>query len=128
MALVYGAVAASGLGPRAVTTPSGLQYEVLADGSGPVAQSGQSVTIHEMVRLANGVLVFNTYDKGTPITFKLGANQVIAGLDEGVTGMKVGERRKLIIPPSLNRRTSSPTVPPDAALHIDLLLMAIRPA
>jgi hypothetical protein len=127
MALLYGAVAAGGLGPR-VTTPSGLQYDILAEGSGPAVQNGQVVTIHEMVTLASGVLVFSTYEKGTPITFTLGANEVIAGLEEGVTGMKVGERRRLIIPPSLNRPSSSPPdAPPNSTLHVDLLLMAIRP-
>ena len=110
-----------------MTTPSGLQYEVLAAGLGPAAQIGKSVTTHQMVTHANGVLVFSTYEKGAPITFTLGANQVIAGLEEGVTGMKVGERRKLIIPPSLNRATLSPgNAPADVALHVDVLLMAIR--
>lgn len=112
---------------RTVTRPSGLAYRVLAKGSGPMALPGQKVTIHETTTLPNGTLIY-TSRGGGPITFQLGAKQVITGVDEGVTGMRVGERRLLVVPPVLSRRTGYPAnTPPDSILHIDVELMQIRP-
>lgn len=112
---------------RTISTPSGLRYDVLATGNGPVAARGQRVSIHETTTLRNGTVIY-TSRGGSPITFQLGANQVIAGVEEGVTGMRVGERRLLVVPPSLSKRTSYPAnTPPDSTLHIDVELVAIRP-
>lgn len=109
-----------------IRTPSGLTYAVLREGSGAVARAGVTATIHETVTLRNGSPVFSTRDKDTPVTFLLGGNQVIAGLEEGVTGMRVGERRVFIIPPSLSKRTSYPaSTPKDSTLRIDLELIAV---
>jgi FKBP-type peptidyl-prolyl cis-trans isomerase len=110
-----------------VSLPSGLQYRVLAAGTGPTAQAGQRVTIHETTTLPNGTVIY-TSRGGSPITFQLGANQVITGVDEGVTGMRAGERRLLVVPPSLSKRTAYPAnTPPDSTLHIDVELVQIRP-
>lgn len=112
---------------RMVTAPSGLQYRVLKAGSGAVALSGQQVSIHETTTLPNGTLIY-TSRNGSPITFWLGAKQVITGVDEGVTGMRVGERRLLVVPPTLSQRTGYPAnTPPDSTLHIDVELVQIRP-
>lgn len=112
---------------RTITTTSGLRYRVLAQGTGPAAQTGQRVSIHETTTLPNGTLIY-TSRNGGPIAFVLGGNQVIAGVDEGVTGMRVGERRLLIVPPALSKRASYPdNTPRDSTLHIDVELMAIRP-
>ncbi len=112
---------------RTVTRPSGLVFQVIAKGAGPMALPGQKVAIHETTTLPNGTLIY-TSRGGGPITFQLGANQVIAGVDEGVTGMRVGERRRLVVPPALSRRTSYPAnTPRDSTLHIDVELMQIRP-
>jgi FKBP-type peptidyl-prolyl cis-trans isomerase len=123
--LIVGAACAARA--RTITRPSGLTYRVLANGTGPAAQSGQKVTIHETTTLPNGTVIY-TSRGGGPITFQLGAKQVITGVDEGVTGMRVGERRLLVVPPVLSRRTSYPAnTPPDSTLHIDVELMQIRP-
>jgi FKBP-type peptidyl-prolyl cis-trans isomerase len=112
--------------PQAVTTRTGLTYRVLAPGHGVPALSGQSVRIHETTTLVDGTLIFTTRAKNTPVAFRLGANQVIAGVDEGVTGMRVGERRKLIIPPSLSKRSEyPPNTPPDATLLIEVELVEV---
>lgn len=109
------------------TMPNGLRVTVLAAGTGSTARPGQQVTIHETTTLPSGGLIY-TSRGGTPITFRLGANQVITGVDEGVTGMRVGERRLLVVPPALSRRASYPAnTPPDSTLHIDVELLAIRP-
>ena len=111
---------------RIVTTHTGLRYQTVAAGHGPAALPGQSVHIHETTTLADGTLIYSTRTKNQPLKFLLGGNQVIAGVDEGVTGMKVGERRKLIVPPSLSKRTSyPPNTPPDATLYYDIELVEI---
>lgn len=125
--LALGLLAACAPRGRAVTTPSGLRYQVLAAGDGATAQPGQRVSIHETTTLPHGTQIYSSRG-GAPITFLLGGGQVIAGVDEGVTGMRVGERRLLIVPPALSRRASYPAnTPPDSTLHIDVQLVAIRP-
>ena len=91
-------------GPSWVTTSSGLQYAVLDSGTGPIAQKGDDALIHETTRLMNGTVVFDSYAINSPVPFRIGAKQVIDGVDEAVTGMRVGGRRLLIVPPSLSKR------------------------
>jgi len=111
-----------------VTTETGLKYQIVVAGNGPAALPGRSVRIHETATLARGTLVYSTRTQNTPLTFLLGGNQVIAGVDEGVTGMKVGERRRLIVPPSLSKRSDyPPNIPPDATLLYDIELVEILP-
>jgi FKBP-type peptidyl-prolyl cis-trans isomerase len=109
-----------------VTTSTGLVYQVIVAGKGPAARPGQAVRIHETTTLADGTLIYSTRTKNNPLKFLLGGNQVIAGVDEGVTGMKVGERRKLVVPPSLSKRSAYPAnTPPDATLYYDIELVEI---
>ena len=86
---------------EAQTTPSGLQYIETQLGTGPEAVAGQSVTVHYTGWLTDGNKFDSSRDRGQPFRFGLGAGQVIKGWDEGVAGMKVGGRRKLIIPAGL---------------------------
>jgi FKBP-type peptidyl-prolyl cis-trans isomerase len=111
---------------RIVTTESGLSYQVVVAGNGPAARPGQAVRIHETTTLADGALIYSTRTKNTPLKFLLGGHQVIAGVDEGVTGMRVGERRKLTVPPSLSKRSVYPAnTPADATLYYDIELVEI---
>jgi FKBP-type peptidyl-prolyl cis-trans isomerase len=111
---------------RAITTTSGLTYQVITAGHGPAARPGQHVQIHETTTLADGTVIYSTRTNDKPLKFLLGGNQVIAGVDEGVTGMKVGERRRLVVPPSLSRRSSYPAnTPPDAILYYDIELVDV---
>ena len=113
---------------RTVTTKTGLRYQVVVAANGPAALPGQTVRIHETTTLADGTLIYSTRTRNSPLKFLLGGNQVIAGVDEGVTGMRVGERRKLIVPPSLSKRSVYPaSVPPDATLYYDIELVEILP-
>jgi hypothetical protein len=95
-----------------------------------VATRGQRVTIHETLTLLDGKVVFSSRTPANrPVTFELGANQVIAGVDEGVTGMRVGERRKLLVPPALDGRTfDASLIPPQAIRQYDIELLAILPS
>lgn len=124
---VVAALAACAHGKQFIRTNSGLQYQVLQAGSGAQAQSGETVRIHERTTLPHGTVIYDSYIKGTPVTFKLGAKQVIDGVDQGVIGMRVGERRLLVVPPSLSRRASYPdNTPPDSTLHIAVELVEIK--
>jgi FKBP-type peptidyl-prolyl cis-trans isomerase len=111
---------------KAVTTRTGLEYRIVVAGSGPAAMPGQSVRIHETTTRADGTLIYSTHTKDSPLTFLLGGGQVIAGVDEGVAGMRVGERRTLVVPPSLSKRSAYPAnTPPDATLYYDITLLEI---
>jgi FKBP-type peptidyl-prolyl cis-trans isomerase len=109
-----------------ITTKSGLQYQVVTEGRGQAAKPGSQVLIHETTTLKNGTMIYSTRSKGNPLKFVLGANQVISGVDEGVRGMRIGERRKLIVPPSLSKRSTYPAnTPPEATLYYDIELIEI---
>lgn len=112
----------------AMPTAAALRYRTTAPGHGPGAKAGDTVRIQETVALPDGTVVFESRDKGGPIPFTIGDGHVITGVDQGVRGMKVGERRRLTIPPELSKRTSyPPNVPPDATLRIDVDLVEIVP-
>ena len=75
-------------------TASGLIYETVVKGAGAIAKRGDKLRIHETPSLPDGRVIFNSREKDQTVTFELGANQVIPGVDEGVTGMRVGERSR----------------------------------
>jgi FKBP-type peptidyl-prolyl cis-trans isomerase len=109
-----------------IKTASGLIYEIVVKGTGAIAQRGDKVRIHESLSLPDGKVIFNSREKNQTVTFVLGGNQVIPGVDEGVTGMRVGERRRLLVPPSLDGRKFNPSfIPPEAIRHYDIELVEI---
>ena len=102
-------------------TPSGLYYEDVTQGTGEPATAGQSVSVAYTGWLTNGT----QFDSGE-FPFLLGANEVVPGFDEGVTGMRVGGVRRIIIPPELGygNRGSGP-VPPNAIMIFRIELLSI---
>ena len=110
-----------------VTTESGLQYEVIAEGDGATPQPGQRVYVHYVGTLEDGTKFDSSRDRGNPFDFTIGHGQVIKGWDEGVGMMKVGDRRKLIIPPELGygARGAGGVIPPNATLIFDVELLRI---
>jgi peptidylprolyl isomerase len=110
-----------------VTTPSGLQYIDEKVGDGATPQKGKRVTVHYTGTLTNGKKFDSSRDSGQPFKFVIGVGQVIAGWDEGVMSMKVGGKRKLIIPASLGygARGAGGVIPPNADLHFDVELIGI---
>lgn len=108
-------------------TSSGLQYSTLAEGKGDAAKSGQNVTVHYVGTLENGNKFDSSRDKGQPFTFQIGGAQVIPGWDEGVAGMKIGERRKLIVPPALGYGVNGKgPIPPNATLIFEVELLGAK--
>ncbi|MBA3020972.1 FKBP-type peptidyl-prolyl cis-trans isomerase [Propionicimonas sp.] len=82
--------------------PADLEIIDLVEGTGPEATPGMQVAVHYVgVAYSSGEEFDSSYDRGAPLTFPLGARRVIAGWDNGIVGMKVGGRRRLVIPPHL---------------------------
>jgi peptidylprolyl isomerase len=114
---------------KMVTTHSGLQYQDLVAGTGQVPHQGQKVSVHYTGWLTNGTKFDSSLDRGQPFQFTLGAHEVIPGWDEGVATMKVGGKRKLVIPANLGygqRGTPDGTIPPNATLVFEVQLLGVK--
>lgn len=105
-----------------------LQIESVREGNGAEATNGKTVTVHYVGTLTNGAKFDSSRDRGQGFTFKLGAQQVIAGWDEGVLGMRIGEVRRLTIPPELayGERGFPPVIPPNSTLVFEVELLNVR--
>jgi FKBP-type peptidyl-prolyl cis-trans isomerase len=111
------------------TTPSGVKYAILTPGEGPAA-TDQQVAIHHTGWLEDGRQFDTSGDRDRPFMFPLGHGEALKGWDEGVKGMKVGEKRQLVIPPALGYGAAGSTekgVPPNATLIYQIVLVQIGP-
>ena len=113
---------------KTVTTKSGLKYIELKEGTGDKAQAGDAVEVHYTGWLKDGTKFDSSKDRDKPFNFKLGARQVIKGWDEGVAGMRVGGKRKLIIPSDLayGDQGRPPVIPKKAELTFEVELLKIK--
>jgi peptidylprolyl isomerase len=109
------------------TTPSGLQYADTVVGRGATPADGQVVVVHFTGWLDDGTKFDSTRERGKPFGFPLGSGQVIKGWDEGIRGMRVGGKRRLMVPPALGygARGIPPLVPPNARLIFDIELTRV---
>ena len=109
-------------------TPSGLKYVDLAEGDGRQPKKGKTVVVHYTGWLEDGTKFDSSLDRGQPFSFRIGMGQVIRGWDEGVMSMRVGGKRKLIIPPKLGygARGAGGVIPPNATLIFEVELLKVR--
>jgi peptidylprolyl isomerase len=113
---------------KIVETATGLGYVEIAEGAGARAKAGDTVRVHYTGWLESGQKFDSSRDRGEPLEFQVGRGQVIQGWDEGVGMMRVGDRRKLIIPAHLGYgpRGAGGVIPPNATLIFEVELVGIR--
>ena len=112
---------------KTTTTASGLKYTVIKAGKGATPKTGVTVFVHYTGTLTNGKKFDSSRDRGQPFSFAVGTGQVIKGWDEGLSTMKVGERRKFTIPAKLGYGATGAgkDIPPNATLIFDVELLKI---
>jgi FKBP-type peptidyl-prolyl cis-trans isomerase len=106
-----------------------LKIEILKEGSGLAAKNGDEVLVHYTGWLTNGTKFDSSLDRGAPFSFVLGSGFVIKGWDMGIVGMKIGEKRRLTVPPELgygSAGTPGGPIPPDATLIFEAELVGIN--
>lgn len=134
IAIVAGVLVLAGLayfllirGPKELHTPSGLTITDLRVGTGPSPQIGQTITVNYVGKLLNGKQFDSSYDRGQPADFALGVGRVIKGWDEGLMTMKVGGKRKLVVPAKLGYpQGRPPDIPPNSTLVFEVELLGIK--
>jgi FKBP-type peptidyl-prolyl cis-trans isomerase len=122
--VVFSMIGCAAEGP---TGPSSVQTEDLVVGTGAAAASGNTVTVNYIGRLQDGRVFDDSYVRGQPIAFRIGAGQVIPGFEQGIVGMRVGGKRRLTIPPELAYGSSgNGPIPPNATIVFEVELMAVQ--
>jgi peptidylprolyl isomerase len=117
---------------KMIKTPSGLQYEDTVVGTGASPKTGQTCVMHYTGWLwendAKGKKFDSSVDRGQPFEFQIGRGMVIRGWDEGVSTMKVGGKRTLLIPAALGygSRGAGGVIPPNATLLFDVELLGVK--
>ncbi|MGA2449373.1 MAG: FKBP-type peptidyl-prolyl cis-trans isomerase [Polyangiaceae bacterium] len=114
--------------PPAAPSEGRLSVTTLAPGKGPSAHPGDRVSVHYVGTLTDGSRFDSSRERNQPFEFTLGRGQVIRGWDQGVDGMKTGEKRRLVIPPSLGYgpRGAPPKIPPNATLVFEVELLKVQ--
>ncbi len=123
-----GTKTSAALPTNAVKTPSGLAYVDSVVGNGPSPNAGKQVKVHYTGWLENGTKFDSSVDRNEPFIFTIGAGQVIPGWDEGLMSMKVGGKRKLIVPPQLGYGAAGAggVIPPNATLIFEVELLDVQ--
>ena len=127
-AVVYVLINRSRNGGTEVTTASGLKYTDQVIGTGATPQKGQTVTVHYTGTLENGKKFDSSLDRGKPADFRIGVGSVIKGWDEGLMTMKVGGKRRLVVPSKLGYGPQGrpPDIPGNSTLIFDVELLGVK--
>lgn len=107
----------------------GLEIKTTQEGTGEkVVKSGDNISVHYTGKLTDGTKFDSSVDRGTPFEFQIGQGMVIQGWEQGLLGMKVGEKRTLTIPSELGygSRGAGNVIPPNATLIFDVELISIK--
>lgn len=106
---------------------SGMVYETLKEGAGPQVKSGDTVTVHCIASIKDDKPFFSTRESSHPVTFKLGDSRLIQGWNEGIAGMKIGELRKVTVPPNMGYGALGrlPAIPPNGTLRLEIEALAL---
>ncbi|MFT4781960.1 MAG: peptidyl-prolyl cis-trans isomerase A (cyclophilin A) [Psychroserpens sp.] len=109
-------------------TKSGLRYQIIQKGTGKAAEKGKTVSVHYKGQLADGTVFDSSYKRNAPLDFQVGVGQVIAGWDEGICLLNVGDKARLVIPSDLGYGSAGAggVIPPDATLVFDVELMDVK--
>ncbi|MGB0980864.1 MAG: peptidylprolyl isomerase [Winogradskyella sp.] len=109
-------------------TASGLRYKVIQKGEGKKAEKGSTVSVHYKGQLADGTVFDSSYKRNAPLDFQVGVGQVIAGWDEGICLLNVGDKARLVIPSDLGYGSAGAggVIPPGATLVFDVELMDVK--
>ena len=109
-------------------TASGLRYQVIQKGEGKKAEKGNTVSVHYKGQLADGTVFDSSYKRNAPLDFQVGVGQVIAGWDEGICLLNVGDKARLVIPSDLGYGSAGAggVIPPNATLVFDVELMDVK--
>lgn len=128
LVLIGGLLACKDSKSKEVTLESGLRYEIISPGEGRVATNGNEVIIEETMGYSDGTLLYSSKDRGVnQPRFVLGAGTVIEGVEQGVKGMRMGEVRKIIVPPHLSKREVYPDfLSPDSTLVYTIKLLTVN--
>lgn len=120
-------LAENGKKPGVITTASGLQYQVIREGTGPKPAASDAVLVHYEGRLLDGTVFDSSYQRGQPAAFPL--NAVIPGWTEGVQLMHTGSKYRFTVPPELAYGSAGAggVIPPGAVLEFDVELLAVKP-
>ncbi|MCW5516757.1 FKBP-type peptidyl-prolyl cis-trans isomerase [Muriicola sp. Z0-33] len=126
--LIGGLLACKDNKSKEVTLESGLRYVIISPGKGRVAANGNEVIIEETMGYEDGTLLYSSKDRGVnQPRFVLGAGMVIEGVEQGVKGMRMGEVRKIIVPPHLSKREVYPDfLSPDSTLVYTIKLLTVN--
>ncbi|MGD0527940.1 MAG: FKBP-type peptidyl-prolyl cis-trans isomerase [Polyangiaceae bacterium] len=108
-------------------TPATVTTTILTPGTGPVAKAGDKVAVHYVGTLLDGSKFASSRDKNEPLIFVIGQRGIVKGLNQGVLGMKVGETRKVVVPPGLAyKERSNDKIPPNSTLIYEVELLGIE--
>jgi peptidyl-prolyl cis-trans isomerase A (cyclophilin A) len=109
-------------------TKSGLRYQIIQKGAGIAAEKGKTVSVHYKGQLADGTVFDSSYKRNAPLDFQVGVGQVIAGWDEGICLLNVGDKARLVIPSDLGYGAAGAggVIPADAILVFDVELMDVK--
>ncbi|MDR0400831.1 MAG: FKBP-type peptidyl-prolyl cis-trans isomerase [Treponema sp.] len=113
--------------PNAASSPSGVFYEILAEGSGPKPSAGNTVRMNYRGMFLDGRVFDSSDTQGAPLEFPVGVGRVLQGFDETALDMRLGEKRLVVIPPELayGERGAGGVIPPNSFLAFEMELVEI---